>query len=68
MFSLSLSYYCFDDYDGVGHIYDKFKGDKQMDTFGWAGFALALIALVRTEQLIKKLKQKGILEENDKEL
>ena len=39
-----------------------------MEIFGILGFTLALIALVRTDQLIKKLKQKGILEENDKEL
>ena len=59
----------FDDYDGVGHIYGKFKGDKQMEIFGILGFTLALIALYRTDrtdQLIKKLKQKGILEENEK--
>ena len=38
-----------------------------METFAILGFVFGLIALIRTEKLRRNLKQKGILEKNNKE-
>jgi len=38
-----------------------------MGTFAILGFVFGLIALIRTEKLLRNLKQKGTLEENHKE-
>ena len=37
-----------------------------MEAFGTLGFVFGMIALVRTEKLIKTLKEKGVLEKDYK--
>ena len=37
-----------------------------METFGILGFVFGLLAFLRTEKLIKNLKQQGVLDENYK--
>jgi hypothetical protein len=38
-----------------------------MEAFGILGFVFGLVAFVRMEKLTKTLKEKGILEEDNKE-
>ena len=38
-----------------------------MEAFGVLGFVFGLVAFVRMEKLTKTLKEKGILEEDNKE-
>ena len=38
-----------------------------MEAFGSLGFVFGLVAFVRMEKLTKTLKEKGILEEDNKE-
>jgi uncharacterized membrane protein YjfL (UPF0719 family) len=39
----------------------------EINIWGMVGFVFGLIALLRVQKLINKLKEKGILEENYKE-
>ena len=41
-------------------------GGVSMETFGILGFVFGLLAFLRTEKLIKNLKQQGVLDENYK--
>ena len=44
----------------------KSSGDEVVEAFGIMGFVFGLLAFLRTEKLIKNLKQQGVLDENYK--
>lgn len=48
---------------------DRTRGqlwDVAMEVFGIVGFVFGLLAFLRTEKLIKNLKEQGVLDENYK--
>ena len=47
-------------------IVKRSLGGIEMEALGIVGFVFGLIALIRTEKLIKSLKEKGVLDKDYK--